>query len=278
MKPYLSWYAGILTITFAVGLLAVREWNLQPDGRLHAYFLDVGQGDSALLVSPSGKQIVIDGGPDLSPLEHLGAYMPYFDREIELLVLSHPNLDHLAALPEILRRYRIDRVLITAVPYDMGRYQAMLSEIAQQGIPVTIAKQGATIAMDDGFTLSVLWPPTELLGKSVKLSKLNDTSIVLRAGFSGHSILFTGDMEEPVERALVKSGIDLHADILKVPHHGSHTSSGTGFLLAVHPSLAVISVGEGNSYGHPHREIMERYRALGIPVRLTKSGTVSISF
>src|SRR3989344_5109998 len=119
-KSHFWLYAHVALVAALV--LCLREVSLLPDGRLHAYFLDVGQGDAALIVSPSGKQIVIDGGPDTALLEHLGRLMPFFDRSIDLLVLSHPNLDHIAAFPELLRRYRVGHVLFTGVKYPLGQY------------------------------------------------------------------------------------------------------------------------------------------------------------
>lgn len=254
-------------------LLLGREVLLQPDGNLHAYFFDIGQGDAALLVSPSGKQIVIDGGPDLSLLQHLGRTMPFLDRRIELLVLSHPNLDHLAAFPEILERYQVERVLLAGSEFPLPRYDAIIAKIEEQGISVIIADPEKDIDLGDGLLLDIAWPPVGF----VPPDDINDASIVMRALYKDHAILFTGDIEELGENLLLQTGAEIDSDIIKVPHHGSKTSSSTGFLLAVTPDLAVISASRENSYGHPHPEVVERYRHFGILVRITaEEGTVHL--
>lgn len=257
--------------------LLLRETSLLPDGHLHADILDVGQGDSILLTSPSGSQILIDGGPDLSALERLAEHMPFFDRNIELLVLTHTDLDHIAAFPEVLRRYRIERILLTGIETDQARYEAVLQEIFGKNIPVLLADPTEDIKFEDGLTLDIVWPPASTFGSRPK--KTNDTSIVMRVLYRTGSILLTGDIERDAEEEILATGADVRSDILKVPHHGSKTSSSTGFLLAVDPGLALISLGKENSYGHPHSSVLDRYRASGIQVRRTdEEGTLSLAW
>jgi competence protein ComEC len=260
-------------------ILAIRENALLPDGKLHAYFLDVGQGDSALLVSPSGKQIVIDGGPDDSLLGHLGKLIPFFDRSIDLLVLSHPNLDHLAAFPEVLRRYSVAHVLLSGVRFPLKKYEEMLREISDRHIDVILSDAKKDIDLGDGLVLDVIWPPHGLLGVPATDAEVNNTSVTLRAMYGNASILFTGDMEESQERDVLASGADIRSTILKVAHHGSKTSTSTGWLLASTPNRAVISAGLNNRYGHPHAQIIDRLRSFGIPYDMTaQEGTVSTAF
>lgn len=270
----------LLTAVLCAGtlLLAVREWRLLPDGKLHAWFLDVGQGDSALLVTPSGRQILIDGGPDLSALEAIGKRMSFFDRSIDLLVLSHPNLDHLASFPEVLRRYRIGAVLMTRSPYELARYKEFLTELELRRIPVLLADPARDLDLGDGVLLDVVWPDASSLAAH-PVRDANNASIVLRVLHRDRAILFTGDMEEEEERTVLASGADLDADVLKVAHHGSKSSTSTGFLLAVTPNLAIISVGDGNRYGHPHPAILERLRHFGVTVKTTmERGDVEVVF
>lgn len=268
----------LLAILFAGGsLLLFSEQRRMPDGRLHVSFLDVGQGDSALIVTPSGKQIVIDGGPDFRTLEQIGERMPFFDRTIELLVLSHPNLDHLAALPEVLRRYRVRRFLLTGVRFDLPRYAMMLDVLKRQGIPIVLADPRQDIDFGDRVLLDIIWPPASALTENQR--DINDTSIVLRVLYGEESILFTGDIEESAERAILVSGADIRAKILKVAHHGSRTGTSTGFLLAVRPKIAVISVGAKNTYGHPRKEILERLETFGAKILRTDiKGTIAMVF
>lgn len=255
--------------------LAARELSLQPDGRTHLSFFDVGQGDSELIVSPSGRQILIDGGPDLTTLEALGTHMPFLDRSIDLLVLTHPHLDHLASFPEILKRYHVQQVMLSGVLYDSARYSALLEQVRLQHIAVLATEPGRTIDMGDGLTLAMLWPPPEAFGSTH--SNVHDTSIVFQAAYHGHTALFTGDLEEKYEKEILREGLAVRSDILKIGHHGSRTSTSTGFLLAVAPQLAVISVGTGNTYGLPHPSILARLAHFHIPYKRTdRDGTVEI--
>ncbi len=257
----------------ATSALALHELSLQPDGRLHAYVFDVGQGDSLLLISPSGKTVLIDGGPDLSLLEHLGNSLPFLQRTIDLLVLTHPDSDHIAALPELLRRYDVEQVLLSGVRHASARYMAFLDLLAEKRISVMFADPATDIDIGDGVVLDTLWPPKGTAG--TEPDPANNSSVVFRVLSPDGNLLLAGDIERQAERALLATGADLRAGVLKVPHHGSRTSSSTGFLLAVAPDTAVISVGEDNSFGHPHEEITQRYAALGIDVRSTaQEGTI----
>lgn len=235
---------------------------------------DVGQGD-AVLLSDGGYQVLIDGGPDGTVLSHLGHAMPFFDRTIDLLVLSHPDLDHVQSFPELLRRYQIGTVLFTGVDKHSPRYEEFLTLLATEGARIVVADPDEDIVVGR-IHIDVLWPPPQYFG--VLKKDANNTSIVLRArGPGGPSVLLTGDMEENEEDEILRAGVDVRADILKVPHHGSRTSSSTGFLLAVNPSLAIVSVAKENSYGLPNEDVMARYAAFGIPLRLTmEEGTIVV--
>lgn len=267
----------LVIVFIGLALLLLRELRLRPDGRLHAYFLDVGQGDSILLVTPSGKQILVDGGPDLKTLEHLGRLLPFFDRSLDLVVMTHPNLDHLAVFPEVLRRYHVDRFLLTGIAFDLPRYDAILAELKELRTQRSFADPATNIDMGDGVILDIIWPPRDVFGH--KFSEINDVAVVLRVVHASGSILLTGDIEEKAEEAILKTGAGIRSTVLKVAHHGSKTSSSTGFLLAVMPSLAVISLGAENTYGHPHAVTLDRLKTLNIPVRRTDlEGTVEITF
>jgi competence protein ComEC len=197
----------------------------------------------------------------------LATWVWLLDRQIELMVLSHPHLDHVASFPDIVERYDVREVLISGVRATLPAYQRFLSDLPPEHATVDLADPAHDIDLGDGVRIDVLWPHPGLLGQE---ADLNDTSVVVRATFGSSPVLFTGDISEKAERQMLTEGIDVHADILKVPHHGSRTSSSTEFLQAVHPRLAVISVAAQNRYGHPTQEALDRYRALGIPVRMTK--------
>ena len=269
------WYRYLVIALVLIGFLAAHEMMLMPDGHsTTVHFFDVGQGDSIFITGPHGQQVLIDGGPDLSALTKLGQSMPYFDRTIDWLVLTHPHLDHVASLPQILRRYNVGHVLISGAAYENGPYQEFLTLITQQHIPVIIAVSMDDIDLGDGLTLDVLWPAPDYLGRTLK--HIHDSCIMFKMQFDGHSILFTGDAETSAEQSLIDAHTDLHADILKVGHHGSRTSTSSGFLLAVHPSLAVISVAKINTYGLPHPSIVRRIKHFGIPIMMTMSGAITV--
>lgn len=267
----------VTLITLFIGvLLTGREWMVSPDGHTHVHVLDVGQGDGIFIVGPSGQQVVIDGGPNLSALEGIGRRMSFFDRSIDVLVLTHPHADHLFAFPEILRRYDVGRVILTGAAYEQPRYEEFLQMLKDKQIPVIVADPSKDIAWDDGLQLDVLWPPPIHFGKEFKGDE-NDTSVVLKLIYGEDTVLFTGDMEEIEERAVLSARVDIDADILKVAHHGSRSSTSTGFLLKVSPEQAIISAGRDNSFGHPHKEVINRLNHFRIPIHVTaEEGTASI--
>lgn len=272
----LSFFTLILSLSILC-LLVWRVFGFLPDGRLHVYILDVGQGDSAFLVSPSGKQILVDGGPDLSTLEWLGRRMSFFDRRIDLLVLTHPDQDHITAIPEILQRYDVSHLLLGGVQKSSARYESMLSKLVRLGIPVLLPDPNKDIDMGDGLVLDVVWPDTSIFG--TKPAKANNTSVVIRAVSKGGTILLAGDIEKETEYAILRSGRDIRSHTLKIPHHGSRTSSSTGFILAINPGEALLSVGQNNRFGHPHKEIVDRYDSLHIDTRSTaRHGTIALTF
>lgn len=259
-----------LAILLAVLCVELTYWT----SRAVMDVFDVGQGDGILL-SAGGHQILVDGGPDGTILTHLGGAMPFFDRRIDLLVLSHPHLDHLQSFPELLRRYDVAAVLLTGVDYANPRYREFLELLREERARIVVADPDVDLAVGP-FAVDVLWPPPRSFG--VPMKDVNDDSVALRVSVAGgKSVLLTGDMEKGEELAMLQAGVDVSADILKVAHHGSRTSSSTGFLLAVRPSLAIASVAEENSYGLPDEDVLARYEALGIPLRMTmKEGSIRV--
>ncbi len=264
-----------VSLTLFSGILALmaHEFLLMPDGKtVTVRFFDVGQGDSALITGPHGQQIVVDAGPDMRALEELGKAMPFFDRSIDILVLSHPHLDHVAAFPDIVDRYDIRQVIISGAAYDNGPYQEFLSLIKEKHIPILLPVPGKILDLGDGMTLHLLWPPPMYFGKTLK--SIHDSNVVFKVQYGADSVLFVGDLEIEMEEELLERKIDLAADTLKVGHHGSRTSTSSGFLLAVHPSLAVVSVAAKNSYGLPDEDVLARLTHFGIPYKTTVSGTI----
>lgn len=269
----LNTLAVSLTLFSGVTALIAHECLLMPDGKtVTVRFFNVGQGDSALITGPHGQQMMIDAGPDMRALEELGKAMPFFDRSIDTLVLSHPHLDHVAVFPEILDRYNIGQVIISGAAYDNGPYQEFLSLIREKHIPILLPVPGKVLDLGDGMMMHLLWPPPIYFGKTLK--SIHDSNVVFKLQYGDDSVLFVGDLETEMEKELLDEKMDLAADVLKVGHHGSRTSSSSGFLLAVHPSLAIVSVAAKNSYGLPDEDVLARLTHFGIPYKTTMSGSI----
>lgn len=244
-----------------------------------AIFLDVGQGDSILLQTNNRENILIDGGPDDSVIYKLGRYIPFWDKEIDLLVLTHPDADHITGLVEVVRRYKVKKVLATGVMHTLPAYIDFFKEIKQRKIPV-IQPKDIDELLYSNLKLKILWPKENLWGKNYK-GELNDASIVVKATFSnGDSVLLTGDLTKDKEKELINSyRPELSSQILKAGHHGSRTSTSWGFLQVVKPEEAVISVGKNNRYGHPSFRVLKYLRDSGVRIlRTDKLGDIKFVF
>lgn len=228
-----------------------------PDGKLHVVFFDVGQGDAIFIQTPRGQQILIDGGPSPTTLiGALGRRMPFWDRSIDLVILTHTDEDHIAGLIPVLERYRVGQVLDSGYEHNNPMYERWLELISEKAIPNRSARAGMRIETGDGVELVVLHPGPKLMKYTD--ADANNNSVVTRLVMGQVSFLLPGDIEEVVEAMLVASGQELTSTVLKIPHHGSDTSSSTDFLKAVNPELVVISVGADNRFGHPSSQVLER--------------------
>lgn len=261
----------ILAILFGISFTAIKS---QPDGKTHISFYDVGQGDSAFITTPKNHQILIDGGPDSKVLSKLSADMPFYDRSLDLVVLSHPHADHVNGLIDVLKRYQVDQVLFTGVVFNSPNYTEFLNVVKDKKIPTKIARSGEEIDFSDGPTFNILWPTKSLRGEQV--SELNNSSIVLRLDYEGNSVLFPGDFEVSGQKDLSDSELsDFKADILKVSHHGSYTGTNLRFLRAVDPKYAIISVGADNRFGHPHENVLKMLSNIKV-YRTDKNGDIKV--
>lgn len=230
-----------------------------PDHKFHIYFLDVGQGDSILVKTPQGHQVLIDGGPGNFVIEQLAEVMPFFDKTIDLMVMTHPHDDHIAGLIEVLRRYEVSAVLMTGVIFENQAYAEFLREINLQGIQIFYAQSDYDFLFGD-VIMDILYPFKNIAGDS--FSNINNSSIAMMLHYKNQRILLTGDLEKEFESELVSSGIDLNADIYKAGHHGSRSSSSEDFLEKISPKTVVIQVGKNNKFAHPHPETLRAlYRA-----------------
>lgn len=230
-------------------------------GKLQVNFFSVGQGDSALIRLPTGEDILIDGGPNNDVLEKLGTRLPFFDRKIELVVLTHPHMDHVFGLIEVLKRYEVDKILTTNAENPAEFFKEWKKVLEDKHIPIEIADRGDKFRLGD-VEFEVLWPiDGSIVVKDDK--KFNGNSVVFNLKYGEHEILFTGDITCDAEEDMLKLGKIWKTDekgfeILKVPHHGSKTSSCNNFLKALNPDEAIVSVGQNNRYNLPSPYAIER--------------------
>jgi competence protein ComEC len=238
-----------------------------PDGNIDIWFLDVGEGDASLIEGPSGTTILIDGGPDGTVLAELGIALPFYERTIDMVILTHPDLDHLSGLVDVLERYTVRTILMSNRTSSSETYKAFLAEIKKYHIPYMEASEENDLLVDNRMYVDVLHPFVS--DKQSPPQTTNDTSVVTRVTFGTVTALFTGDIGETVEESFIERKTPLSSQILKVSHHGSHLSSTAPFLAKVSPELAVISVGAVNRYGHPRAETIERLKNAGADVYLT---------
>jgi competence protein ComEC len=242
-----------------LAVLASAAAITMPDDELHVSFLNIGQGD-AILIQRGSQQVLIDGGPSPQTLTgELGDRMPFWDRTIELVVLTHPHADHISGLVEVLERYQVEQVLYPELDYESPLYDEWLGLIKEKDIKSTLAQAGQEIDLGDGVIIEVLNPQTpQITGTE---SDIDSNGVVLRLSLGRASFLFTADILWEAEYELIAQPAELSSTVLKVAHHGSYTSTTADFLAAVSPQLAVISVGEDNPYGHPSDEVMDRLEA-----------------
>lgn len=268
------WLVPSLSVVAVLVSLAVIAL---PDSNLHASFLDVGQGDAALFQRGS-QQVLIDGGPSQqNMLQALGKEMPFWDRTIDVVILTHPHADHITGLLEVLNRYQVKRVLYTDLDDNSPLYKEWLKLIREKKIPYTYAAAGQQINLASGVVIDVLNPQTPFL-KGTE-SDIDNNGVVVRLEMGQVSFLVTGDMMWEAESELATKRANLASTVLKVGHHGSATSTSGSFLAVVNPRLTVISVGKNNLFGHPNAEVMDRLKAYLGPANIYRtdlSGTIDL--
>lgn len=244
-------------------------------------FLDVGQGDSILIKTADGQTVLIDGGPDRAVLNALSPQLPWWDKQIDLMVLTHPHADHLAGLNYVLDNYRINKIIITGVNHSSVNYSVWLAKIKAQNIPLEIMDSqraialGSSTSLGTGCQLQFLYPLTSVYQQTV--DNLNNSSIVSRLQCGQVSWLLPGDLENGGEAELLASGAELQSTVLKIGHHGSDNATGDAWLQAVKPQIAVISLGQKNHYGFPHQATLNKLQQAGVEVlRTDRLGTIKL--
>ncbi|MFL6256940.1 MAG: ComEC/Rec2 family competence protein [Pyrinomonadaceae bacterium] len=294
--------AGWMSVTTAFIIVAHPFSAPRPDGRLRVDFLDVGQGDAALVTMPDGSTLIVDGGG------HPNFRTPHRDEEVEefepdsrgvgdavvaeylwwrglsrvdYVLATHADADHIDGLNDILKSFGARAALVGRTPHGDEEFARFSLTARDAGVPVYVVARGDRLRFG-AVEVDVLWPPpVETLTEEERAhiaTSANDDSVVLRLRYGHRTLLLTGDIESRTEHALVSAGDDLRSDALKVAHHGSRTSSTGGFIAATRPAFAVISVGRDSPYGHPHAEVLARWRDAGAQVLITgERGMITVS-
>ena len=236
------------------------------EGELRVSFIDVGQGDSEFIELPNGETLLIDAGTNETGADVVNYIESLGYSSIDYVVGTHPHEDHIGGLDDVIRTFDVESVYMPKVTADTKTFEDVLDAVAEKGLSINTAKAGVSIVDGEDLSVKMLAPVLD------EYDNTNDYSAVIKVVYGDTSFLFTGDAEEYAESLITG---DVSADVLKVGHHGSSTSTGEEFLQRVSPSYAVISCGFDNSYGHPHIETMEKLGSLGIPVfRTDEMGTI----
>ncbi len=274
----LPWTSRVLRLSVVpLAVILGLVWaaaSAAPDGRLHVVFFDVGQGDAAIITSPGGRTVLIDGGPDGAiTCSALGRFMPFYQRDIDLVVSSQPHADHLAGLVDVVERMDVGMVVQSPAGHDSLLCDRWGETLERAGLEALSPVCGHRIDLGDGTVIDFLGPRAE--GYRGSSDDIDNNGLIARVCYGTVSFLFAADVRADVERAMVRNGLPLNSNVLKVGHHGSSTSSCAQFLATVSPSLAVVSVGADNEYGHPHESVLDGIRAHGCELLTTaQSGTV----
>lgn len=287
----LAFRLGLLVLALLIPLLASCDTELGSDWdeelldwlatalTMRIVVLDIGQGDAILVISPGGDTMLVDGGNSRSDAQEV--ILPYLSQQgiesLDVVVLTHPDADHVGGLPEVLRSLPVKHIVSTGQIHTSQIYTEFLQELKtkrdKQGTEVIRGVAGAEIPFDPSIKVSVLGPSPQ----SIEGEDTNNASIVLRIAYGQIAALLTGDAEGPQEEWMMAQDAGLTAQILKVSHHGSKFGSGTKLLDVSEPEVALISCGADNPYGHPHRAVLERLRRREVEVyRTDRSGTITV--
>jgi len=236
--------------------------------------LDVGQGDAIFIESPTGTQILIDGGPPKKILSELSRLMPPLDKSIDAIFITNPDQDHIGGFLDVLKNYKVGKVFESGTTSDSKTFQNLKTEIKNKNIQEVLAQKGMKVNLGGGAVINIIFPD-----RDVSTWPTNDGSIVAKLFYSNTTIMLTGDAGIKTEKLILKnnSKASLTSTILKVGHHGSRNSTSEDFLQAINPIYALISDGKNNKYGHPHQEITNLLSQLGIRVfRTDQQGSIII--
>ena len=268
-RSWKEYLVGILVLGNIFVWLSV--YQRRPSNILSVYFLDIGQGDAIFIDTPGDRHILLDGGPNRKVLAELGKILPFGEKRIDVMIESHPDRDHIGGLPEVVSRFDVGMFLEPGVESDNTIDDELKRRIIEKKIPSILARRGMVLNFGDGVKLTILFP-----NQDVSRWETNDASIVAKLEYGENSFLLTGDSPIKTENILLKLDSEiLDSNVLKAGHHGSRTSTAAAYAAAASPEYAVISAGKDNSYGHPHKEVLDILQKIGVKtVSTAESGTI----
>ena len=257
--------ALIATVGFFINKANNRVYNFQKSNEVVVSYLDVGQGDSEFIQLPNGKCMLIDAGNEKNASEIIHRISGLGYTKIDYLVATHPHADHIGGMREIIENFEIGKIYMPRVTYDSETYEKLLFSVMDKNLSINDAKAGDIIYKNNDLLIEILSP------LSTSYDEINNFSAVIRLKYGNNTFLFMGDAEETVERDILRSysAEKLKADVLKVGHHGSDTSSSLSFINTVLPDYAVIEVGKGNKYNHPNYETINTLSLAGAEILRT---------
>lgn len=228
--------------------------------------LDIGQGDALFVESPSGIQMLVDGGPIHSILAPLSKVMPLYDKKIDVLMITNPDADHIGGFIDILKNYEVSYIIEPGTFNKSKTYATIEQLVKEKNVKKIIATKGMVLDLGSGVKDTILFPD-----RDVSMWSTNDGSIISKLTYGNNSIMLTGDATKMTEAIVLSENSTqfLKSDILKIGHHGSHTSSSQAFIQAVAPKYALISDAKGNNYGHPHQETLDTLNSFGTKILRT---------
>lgn len=261
----------VLLLLFTSVYLVSLDWQ-----NTHKEFtfamLDIGQGDALYIESPTGTEILVDGGPPRKILSELPKVMSPLDHNIDAIFITNPDQDHIGGFVDVLKNYKVGKVFISGTTSDSKTFQNLQAEIKKEKIPEIIVKRGMKIDLGGGARFDILFPD-----RDVSLWPTNDGSIVGKLKYKDFSIMLTGDASIKTESIVAEENNNLKSDVLKVAHHGSRNSTSSEFAKKVSPKIALISDGKNNRYGHPHQEVLNLLNQFNNKImRTDELGTIII--
>ncbi len=270
IKTRLVAFLAAVLIFLSVGCSANSAAPTNSSLRVH--YLDVGQGDAILIQIPNGKTMLIDSGTGQAASSVIGYLKSLGLKKLDIVLATHPHEDHIGAMDQVINSFDVGQVIMPKKDTNTAAYRDLLNAIARKGLKITAAKAGLKLNLGESVDAQLVAP------NSSNYEDINNYSAVLRLQYANTSFLFTGDAEAESEQQMLSSGYKLTADVLKVGHHGSHSSTTQGFLAKVNPRYAVISCGKNNDYGHPHKETLNKLASDGVKVyRTDLNGTIIAS-